>query len=130
MALHHIVIQESAVHGKGVFANQHFKKGDRIFMWDTSVKLRLDEVEHLLPEEKKYVTSLDEGVYLLLQPPERYVNHSCSPNLEVRSQCDVALRDIEKGEELTTDYSREEIPDLYFECNCKSSNCRGVIAHV
>jgi len=99
-------------------------------MWDTSVKLRLDEVEHLLPEEKKYVTSLDEGVYLLLQPPERYVNHSCSPNLEVRSQCDVALRDIEKGEELTTDYSREEIPDLYFECNCKSSNCRGVIAHV
>lgn len=96
-------------------------------MWDTSMKLVLEQVNRLSEEEKKYVTSVEKSVYLLLKSPEKYVNHSCSPNLEVKNYCDVALRDIHVGEEFTADYAKEDIPNLVLKCNCQSRNCRRII---
>jgi len=127
MALSDVVIRESEIHGKGVFAGREFDDEEIIFKWDTSVGLTLEKINELPEEARKYVTSIGEGIYLLLQPPERYVNHSCSPNLEVKDYCDVAIRDVKEGEELTIDYSKEGIPNLNLNCNCESSNCRGII---
>ena len=54
-----------------------------------------------------------------------YVNHPCDPNM----LNDVAWRDIEAGEEITTDYaSSEASPNYHLEpCMCGSSLCRGRI---
>ena len=127
MALTDVVVGESEINGKGVFAGRDFKKGERVLKWDTSVKLTESQVNELSAEERGYVTSLDKRTYILLQAPERYVNHSCLPNVEVKDYCDVAIRDLNEGEEITADYSKEFIPNLNLKCNCQSANCRRII---
>ena len=61
-----------------------------------------------------------------MQSPEKYVNHSCDPNTETRNQCDVAVEDIKKGEEITSDYA-EQGSSVSFICMCGSKKCRGLI---
>jgi SET domain-containing protein len=41
---------------------------------------------------------------VVMQIPERYVNHSDNPNTEVIDDTDVALKDINIGEEITSNY--------------------------
>ena len=57
-----------------------------------------------------------------------YVNHSCEPNLYMQgAYAPVAMRDIEKGEELTADYVLWEADQNYiskWDCNCGSTKCR------
>ncbi len=81
----------------------------------------------------------DIGDGLLLEPvaPFRFVNHSCDPNCEFdylersgpaaeerhKTVLLFALRDIQKGEELTIDYNwtaEDAIP-----CRCQAVSCRG-----
>ena len=47
--------------------------------WDISHQLTPEEVEKLPESEKRYVAGL-EGKLILMQPPARYVNHSCDAN--------------------------------------------------
>jgi len=61
-----------------------------------------------------------------MQVPEKYVNHSCNANTRVGNQCDIAIRDIKKGEEITSDYGKEG-SFISFKCECGSKNCRGRI---
>ena len=121
-----ITIKRSRINGIGVFANRDFKKGEIILIWDTSVPLTKEQVEKLAKDEQKYVSHFGDQ-YILHQPPERYINHSCDSNSFVVNSCDVAKRDIKKGEEVTTDYAQEGAPNLYLECVCGSSNCRKII---
>ncbi|MCX6777309.1 MAG: SET domain-containing protein [Candidatus Micrarchaeota archaeon] len=122
-----ILVRESKIHGNGVFANRDFAKGEVVLRWDVSHVLTPKQVEELPEDEKKYA-SVIEGRYILLQPPERRVNHSCEANTFVKSCCDVARRDIKKGEEITADYGEEDIPGIKnMKCNCGSKNCRRII---
>lgn len=61
---------------------------------------------------------------LWMQPPERYMNHSCDANTYVVGRSDVALRDILPGEEITSDYL--DLDTENFMCNCNAENCRGM----
>jgi len=121
-----IVVKESKIHGKGVFAARDFKKGEVVLKWDISHELTKKEVDEMPEEEKRYVVFFD-GKYVLMQPPERYVNHSCDANTYADNFCDVAKRDINEGEEITADYVEEGVPDLNMVCNCGSKNCRKII---
>jgi len=121
-----IIVKKSNIEGRGVFANKDFKKGEIVLKWNTSNKLTKEEVDKLEKNEKKYVTFID-GVYTLIPKPERYVNHSCEPNTHVKNKCDVAIKDIKKGEEITGDYSEDLVLGEEMNCNCKSKNCRGII---
>lgn len=122
-----IIVKNSKIEGKGVFANRNFKKGEIVIKYDTSVLLTKDEVDKLPQSEKKYVSYFNDGKYILHQPPARYANHSCDANTCAKEIGDIAIRDIKKGEEITADYTKEGIPDLNFKCNCGAKNCRGVI---
>jgi uncharacterized protein len=62
-----------------------------------------------------------------MQPPARFVNHSCNPNARGTETHDVAIRAIEPGEEMTVDYVAEQIPGLRLVCNCGAPNCRGFV---
>ena len=53
-----------------------------------------------------------------MQKPERFVNHSCDANTTAKNFCDIAKRNISKGEEITGDYSEELPPNTYMECKC------------
>lgn len=119
-----IVVKESALEGLGIFANRDFEAGDVVVPWRASRQLTRDEAARLPATNKKYLSRLKDGSYILLGIPERYVNHSCEPNTKVENNADIAIRVIKKGEEITADYRLEKAPG-HFTCNCGSSNCIG-----
>ena len=122
-----IEVKLSPKHGKGVFASHEIKKGDIILSWDLSIKLTPKEARKLSADEREHTNYIGNGVYVLMQPPEAFVNHSCEPNTFVKNHADVALRDIRKGEEITTDYSINGVDDWTMECHCGKPSCRKII---
>ena len=122
-----LIIQESGIKGKGVFANRDFKRGEIVNRWDTHHILTEAQIQELPEDQIKYISYIGNGRYILLQEPEKYINHSCNPNTFVRDQAEVALRGIVTGEEITCDYSLEGVNRWEFVCNCKSANCRETI---
>ncbi len=118
-----IIVKQSSINGRGIFAARDFKKGEVVLPWQIVV-LTKEQVDNLPESEKHYVDRYQDDGYLLHQEPERYINHSCDPNTGVQGHSDVAIRDIAKGEEITTDYSVAGGIQIHFLCQCKSSNCK------
>jgi hypothetical protein len=55
-----------------------------------------------------------------------FVNHSCQPNVGFAGNVVlVAMRDIEPGEELTTDYALFDDYEGSLDCACRRPTCRG-----
>lgn len=122
-----IAVKDSKIHGKGVFAARDFKKGEIVIKWsDCSEIINKKEFDKLSENEKKYVSFIDEK-YVHFKEPGRFVNHSCNPNTKAINMCDRAIRKIKKGEEITSNYLYEKVPNLNMKCNCGSKNCKGVI---
>ena len=121
-----VVVKKSRISGIGVFAGRDYKEGEIVLKWDTSYILSKEEFNKMSREEKRHITFLNKK-YVFMQPPERYVNHSCNPNTIGKDFCDIANRDIKKGEEITSDYSDYADEGLSFECNCKGKNCKGFV---
>lgn len=139
------VARNSEIHGRGLYAKKNIPKDTWIVEY-VGRKVTKEESDRLanelLDKAKK-----DGGakVYMFILNDEwdidgnvswntaRLMNHSCEPNVEAQTYDEkeiwfVALRDIEKGEELTFNYgfdleSWEEHP-----CLCGSSSCVGFIA--
>jgi 3-methyladenine DNA glycosylase AlkD len=120
-----IVIKDSKIHGKGVFANKNFKKGEVVIKWYPR-KVSKEEINKLSTYEKKNIIYLD-GEYLLMQEPENKINHSCKPNTKVKDFCDIAIKSIKKGEEITSDYTTNLPEGEILTCNCGSKSCREII---
>ncbi len=118
-----VITKKSKINKTGVFATKNFKKGEIVLKWDPKKILTKEEVATLPRSEKHYVSNYKSDEYVLQNTPERYVNHSCNPNTEVIDNCDVAIRDIQKGEEITSDYSKDN-DVIHFKCNCGSNNCK------
>jgi hypothetical protein len=117
-----VIVKQSDIHGKGVFAARDFKAGDIVLRWDKSNILTAEEYEKLTDDEKRYVCFVD-GIYVQMQEPERYVNHSCDSNTTAKHFSDIAKRNIKMGEEITSDYNEELLTQKKFKCTCGSSNC-------
>src|ERR1044072_4134784 len=99
-----VEIRQSGIHGQGLYARREFAPGEVVLRWDTS-KLISREEQSLLPvDERKYTHPFDETRMMVVQPPERFVNHSCDNNTVVRDFCDVAIKPIAVGDEITSDY--------------------------
>ena len=57
----------------------------------------------------------------------RFFNHSCNPTcLSAGYNFEVAVRDIQPGEELTDDYATLNLDDD-FQCHCRSGICRETV---
>jgi len=118
-----VIIKKSEIQGKGVFANKDFKKGEVVIQWKIGKIFTKKEVEVLPKDKQKYKNHIGRNKYIIANPPEGLVNHSCNPNTFVKDSSDVALRDIKKGEEIVSDYTREG-PSSSFICNCGKKNCK------
>lgn len=117
-------VKQSKISGKGLFATQVIKKGEVVVSWHPKV-LTKGEAAKLPPEEQEHYLEPEGDKLLWMQPPERYMNHSCEPNTLIRGRSDVALRDIQPGEELTSDYMDSETES--FKCHCGSAKCRNPV---
>ena len=118
-----IEIRDSTIQGRGVYAKHAFNAGEIVLRWDLSHTIPNDQLATLPDDERRYTHPFDEQRTLIVQAPERFVNHSCAPNTEVRDFCDVAIRRIEVDEEITSDYG-DVGAAVGFECKCGSDQCR------
>ena len=126
MTTEEVEVRQSGIQGRGLYALRTFEPGDVVLRWDTSHTVPSNNLLAFSEDERRYMHPLDEQRTMIVQPPERFVNHSCSNNTEVQDFCDVAIRRIEVGEEITSDYGSDG-SGVSFKCKCGSENCRGMI---
>src|SRR2546426_853051 len=92
-----VVVKDSKIHGKGVFAIRDFGEGDLVLELDDSHAV--PDRSKLTPEQSKYEIDvfIDKGgneKVVLAQSPERYINHSCNPNLLVKTDLRNGIRKV------------------------------------
>lgn len=104
-----LVIGKGNLAGKGVYANREFKKGEVVTRYNLK-PLTKEEYKNLPKSEKMFTHSHWGQIYLYLEP-DRYVNHSDNPNTyqDLENKCDIAVRDIKKGEMITCDATKDDI---------------------
>ena len=120
-------IKKSLIHGKGVFANRDFQKGEVVILWDTKKTVAKEDIAKLPKSIRKNVY-LFNGKYIIPSSPGKYLNHSCDANTCAKNGCDYAKRTIKKGEEITIDMSFEAIVGLPMKCTCGSKKCKKIIS--
>lgn len=121
-----VEIRKSPIHGSGVYALRSFRAGEIVLRWDTSRRVPGERIADYMQRDGIYLHPYDANSYLIVQSPERYVNHSCKHNMEVTDFMDVAIRDIASGDEITSNYETDGA-GLTFICRCGMPNCRGLI---
>jgi hypothetical protein len=114
--MNNLIIKKSKIQGKGVFANKDFKKGEVVLKWNPK-KLTKEETGKLTTKQKHYLYQ-ERSKHFLMQSPEKYVNRSCDANTRPKNLCDIAARNIKKGEEITSNYK-----NVSFKCKCRSKSC-------
>ena len=124
-----IAVLDSGIHGKGVFAIRRFQPGETVVKWDMSHPLTDAELKALPEHDLAYVTRCS-GTFILMQPPAKFVNHSCDPNTRATDDGrDVAIREIQPGDEITSDYHGQGFSGKRMTCRCGSQNCRGTFVN-
>jgi hypothetical protein len=114
-----------------VFAVTAIAKGEVILHIDDSIVVRRDDpvLSKLIGGEPDPCDYLPDGTIILMQEPERYINHSCDPNVYIytldKDRFVVGMRDIAGGEELTFDYAIDVVGGDWLDCLCGSPKCRG-----
>ncbi len=109
-------LDRSAIHGIGLFAAERIPKGTVVWRLSPAidVQLRAADLERLHPAAREQIekyTYLDRvlGTYVLCGDDARFFNHSDTPSCldypDEQGGTTVAARDIEPGEELTSDYA-------------------------
>jgi hypothetical protein len=124
-----VIVKESSINGLGVFTSEGIAKGELILAIDDSrivaPEFPLDQSKGELEDHCDY---LAHGKVVLMQFPERYINHSCDPNTFVKTILGIryvfALRQISVEEEITYDYCINGFGDTLWQCNCGSARCR------
>ncbi len=121
-----VTVAASGINGLGVFAAAQFQPGDVILSIDDSFVV--DAAHPVPPGEEHHCDYLEQGKTVWMQSPERYINHSCDPNVYVRTSNGirqvVALREIPAGEEIAYDYCINSSGDTVWACRCAASRCR------
>lgn len=118
--------------GYGVFASQLIPKGSLVFVQDPlDIEItpeqyqELNETSRQLAEKYSYIDA--RGNRILSWDAGKYVNHSCNPNtMSTAWGFEVALRDIEPGEEITDEYALFNL-EWEMDCCCGHDACRGKI---
>ena len=121
-----VEVRPSGIHGRGLYAIRDFRPGEVVLRWDVSHKISNETLKLLSEDERRYVHPFSDDESIIVQPPERFVNHSCDNNTIVVNFSDVAIRTIAKDNEITSDYGSDGA-GVSFTCSCGSPNCRGIV---
>lgn len=110
-------INQSPIHGTGVFAAENVAKGTMTWSYVEGFDRIITEREYeSLPDEAKdflqtysYQCKSNRNYYLTVDN-DRFTNHSETPNVGLAQDGRAyALRDIAEGEEITMDYRSFEL---------------------
>ena len=138
-------VRRSAIHGRGVFATDVIRRGERIIeykgqraTWDEAMARPDSDPDD---PAHTFLFELDDGRVIdarVRGNAARWINHSCAPNCQTfeddRGRVFIeARRKIEPGEELTYDYkltvdgrmSKQE--RAQYVCRCGKRGCRGTL---
>lgn len=121
-------------YGKGVFAKEDIRKDELLAVFGGYV-MTIQEEEKLPSFMNDYGLQISRDFVLGIKKKAEvsdaeYFNHSCDPNAGFHGQIFlVAMRDVEKGEEITFDYamvlcSSRGAKYYKFKCFCERTNCR------
>jgi hypothetical protein len=104
-----VIIGKGNLAGKGVYANRNFKKGQVVIHYN--LKPLTEKEYDGLPQKERMFVHKHKGQIYLYSEPERYVNHSNNPNTyqDLDKKQDIALKEIKKGELLTTNAKKDDI---------------------
>lgn len=139
-----IIVRQSQIQGRGVFAKTSIKRGTRIIEY-TGERISPDEEtarydDDNMDRHHTFLFTIDDKATIdadRFGNDARFINHSCDPNCEAveddRRIFIEAIRDIYPGEELAYDYNFEvdekDTPEIrkFYVCRCGAKNCRGTI---
>ncbi len=115
--------------GLGVFATRFIPKGTLTWVRDRLDQAFTPAAVAQLPSSYhdiilKYSFIDGRGHFVLCWDHARFVNHSCNPTCRSAGyDFEMAVRDIEPGQELTDDYGSLNL-EYSFDCSCGSRACR------
>lgn len=96
-------VDNSKIHGKGIFANKNFVSGEKIGHL-------ISVVDHKEPGKSYFESPLSKSLHTIIERSEleRYLNHNSNNNAKCQANGSevelIASKDIKRGEEITTDY--------------------------
>jgi hypothetical protein len=127
-----VVVRESAIAGRGLFASDHLHEGTVVVRLGGRL-VATEELRRLIQTSDRYVDTLtvfeDEHLVLPADTTVHYGNHSCDPNLWHVEPYEIATRrPVRAGEELTLDYATQTgAPGFSMPCCCGAAACRGSV---
>lgn len=135
------IMKGNSIAGYGIYASRDIREGEIIFKGEGKSQRVITKrfVEKYWNEDEKlhfrrYAYPVSEELFILWdENPAEWApqNHSCNPNSAFDGLNEIAIRNISKGEELTLDYAEFLDENMEpFQCQCGSSNCRGLIMGV
>lgn len=118
--------------GFGSFAVDPIPMGTIVATFGGTILTRINFETHPLEQRSRSI-QIDVDQFVLgpeSREPGDSINHSCSPNCQLRNATQlIAMGPIAVGEELTYDYATSDTSDYdEFECSCGSDNCRGRVS--
>jgi len=120
-------VRKTKKYGKGVFAIADIRQGEVIAEFDGAI---YDEsFEPWTDDLLQHVIQFGSTRWRDSRGIARLINHSCDPNCGIKKLFRVvAMRAIEKGEEITWDYEMTERSWWWrMKCRCGATGCRKVI---
>jgi hypothetical protein len=118
--------------GYGVFATEAIPEGTIVYVKD-SLELQISPTDYLLHEQEmrevidKYSYIDPKGNRIVSWDFAKYVNHCCNCNtISTGYGFEMAIRDIEKGEQITDEYGIFNI-EQEMTLVCGNDNCRKII---
>jgi len=121
MLLVSTIVKSSPIHGLGCYAAEPIKKGQLVWRFDERLDRRIAAADLPdLPQPAQDFLRMyayrevyrGQDVYTLCGDHARHMNHSDDANLlstGLELEMDVAVRDIEVGEELTCNYNEFDL---------------------
>ena len=123
--------------GRGLYAAKDIKEGTKIINYSGKIitNKQVDESDKYDNNKPIYLFTLNKRYTIDGDFPWNtagLVNHSCDPNAQYDSKglkvWVTAIKDIKKGEEITSDYGFGFDADYkQFPCKCSAKNCCGYI---
>lgn len=119
--------------GHGVFATAPIARGTIVWvLCRFDLRFTPGEAAALPPAYRpivdRYAYTDGKGDRILCWDNARFMNHSCDPPmLGLGGDYEIAIRDIDTGEEITCDYGGLNL-DSALTCRCSAAACRGTIS--
>jgi SET domain-containing protein len=123
----------SQISGRGLVAVDRIAEGEVVAV--KGGHIRTTEQMRALPERlQNSGVQITDDLHLVAVEDHEYeavmlfVNHSCQPNVGFAGNVVlVAMRDVDAGEELTTDYAMFDDYEGSMDCSCGRPGCRRVV---